>query len=221
MQGSRWLPVFDALLDLFDVIFDVAIGDENIRMTVQIVIKEKTGEAKRQQAGMADLRPGRFVNKQSISFIVVKGHHLAIEAIARTLQLRIQRLAVHAPADFDAVFLVMTRQKVDAVTMVEDAMVHSSALRVVDAALKGRVPAVVGLSSLVEAGGFMSYGPNRADLWRKAALLTDKILRGAKPGDLPIEQPTKFELVINLKTAKALGLPIPPTLLARADEVIE
>jgi putative tryptophan/tyrosine transport system substrate-binding protein len=146
---------------------------------------------------------------------------VAIEAVAKTLNLRIQRLAVRAPVDFDAVVPVMTRQTVDAVTIVEDAMIHSFALRIVDVALKGRVPAVFGLSSLVEAGGFLSYGPNRADLWRMAALLMDKILRGAKPGDLPVEQPTKFELVINLKTAKALGLTIPPSLLARADEVIQ
>jgi putative ABC transport system substrate-binding protein len=146
---------------------------------------------------------------------------VAIEAVAQTFQLRIQRLAVRAPADFDAVVPVMTRQRVDAVTLVEDAMIHSYALRIVDVALKGRVPVVVGLSSLVEAGGFMSYGPNRAEFWRRAALLTDKILRGAKPGDLPIEQPTKFELVINLKTAKTLGLTIPQSILLRADQVIE
>jgi len=137
------------------------------------------------------------------------------------LNLRIQRLAVRAPADFDAVVPVMTRHTVDAVTTVEDAMIHSFALRIVDVALKGRVPAVFGLSSLVEAGGFLSYGPNRADLWRKAALLTDKILRGAKPGYLPVEQPTKFELVINLKTAKAFGITVPQSVQNRADEIIE
>jgi putative ABC transport system substrate-binding protein len=146
---------------------------------------------------------------------------VAIEAAAKTLKLRIQRLAVRAPADFDAVFPVMTSQRVDAVTVVEDAMIHSHALRVVDVALKGRVPAAFGLSSLAAAGGFMSYGPNRPDLWRRAAMLTDKILKGARPGDLPVEQPTKFELVINMKTAKALGLTISPSLVARADEVIQ
>ena len=145
----------------------------------------------------------------------------AIETVAKTLKLRIQRLGVHAPADFDAVFPLLTRQRVDAVTIVEDALIHSYALRVVAVALKGRVPAVVGLSNLVEGGGFMSYGPNRPELWHKAALLTDKILRGAKPGDLPVEQPTKFELVINLKTAKTLGLTVPRSLLERADQVIE
>jgi putative ABC transport system substrate-binding protein len=87
--------------------------------------------------------------------------------------------------------------------------------------MKGRVPTVVGLSSLAEGGGFLSYGPNRSELWYKAALLTNKILRGAKAGDLPVEQATKFELVINLKTAKTLGLTIPRSFLARADHVIE
>ena len=146
---------------------------------------------------------------------------VAVEAVAKTLKLRIQRLAIQAPADFDAVFPLLTRQRVDGVTMVEDALIHSYALRVVDVALKGGVATVVGLSSLVEGGAFMSYGPNRAELWCKAALLTDKILRGARPADLPIEQPTKFELVINAKTAKALGLTIPQSLLLRADQVIE
>jgi ABC-type uncharacterized transport system substrate-binding protein len=146
---------------------------------------------------------------------------VAIEAIAKVLKVRIERLAVRAPADFEAVFPVMTRQRMDAVTVVEDAMIQSQSLRIVAAALRGKVPAVFSLSSFVAAGGFMSYGPNRPDLWRQAALLTNKILRGAKPSDLPVERPTKFDLVINLKTAKALGLTIPPSLLQRADQLIE
>jgi putative ABC transport system substrate-binding protein len=104
--------------------------------------------------------------------------------------------------------------------VLEDGLTNSQSFRVVDVALKGRLPAVFGLSNFVVAGGFMSYGPSRPEQWRKAALLTDKILRGAKPADLPVEQPTKFELVINLKTSKALGLTIPQSLLLRADEVI-
>jgi putative ABC transport system substrate-binding protein len=146
---------------------------------------------------------------------------VAIETMARALKVQIERLAVRAPDDFEAVFPEMTRQRVDAVTVVEDPMIQSNSLRVVEAALRGKVPAVFGLSSFVAAGGLMSYAPSRPDLWRQAAVLTDKILRGAKPGDLPVVQPSTFELVINLKTAKALGLTIPPSLLLRADQVIE
>jgi ABC-type uncharacterized transport system substrate-binding protein len=146
---------------------------------------------------------------------------VAIETTAKTLHVRIERLEVRAPADFETVFSELRRQRVDAVMVVEDRMIRMQSLRVVEAALREELPAVFFLPEYVVAGGIMSYAPNRPDLWRRAARLTDKILRGAKPGDLPIEQPTQVEFVINLKTAKALGLTIPPSLLQRAEEVIE
>jgi putative ABC transport system substrate-binding protein len=100
-------------------------------------------------------------------------------------------------------------------------MFHNERRRLVDLAAKNRLPAVYQWREFVDAGGLMAYGPNLADMYRRAASYVDKILKGTKPRDLPVEQPTKFELVINLKTAKALGLTIPPSLLGRADEVIQ
>ena len=102
-----------------------------------------------------------------------------------------------------------------------DPLVTTNRIRINTLALGARLPTMHGVREYVEAGGLMSYGPNFPDLFRRAADYVDKILRGAKPADLPVEQPTKFDLVINLTTAKALGLDVPPTLLARADEVIE
>ena len=115
----------------------------------------------------------------------------------------------------------MTRARAGALTVLASAMFFSERRRLVDLAAKNRLPAVYPSREFVDAGGLMSYGPNLADLYRRAATYVDKILKGAKPADLPVEQPTKFELVINLKTAKALGLTIPQSVLGRADQVIE
>jgi putative tryptophan/tyrosine transport system substrate-binding protein len=115
----------------------------------------------------------------------------------------------------------MTKEPVEALYVVADVQFVLHAARLADLAMKSRLPSMHQLRSLVEAGGLMSYGHSAADQWRSAATFVDKLLKGAKASDLPVEQPTKFELVLNLKTAKALGLTIPPTLLARADEVIE
>jgi putative ABC transport system substrate-binding protein len=125
------------------------------------------------------------------------------------------------PADFDRAFSDMTKARAGALTVLGSTMFGNERRRLVDLAAKNRLPAVYPWREFVDAGGLMAYGPNVADLYRRAATYVDKILKGAKPGDLPIEQPTKFELVINLKTAKALGLTIPPSLLQRADQVVE
>ena len=129
-------------------------------------------------------------------------------------------MEARGPAEFDRAFSDMTRARAGALTVLPTAMFFIERGRLVDLAAKNRLPTVFPYREFVDAGGLMAYGPNLADLWRRSATYVDKILKGAKPGDLPVEQPTKFELVINLKTAKALGLAIPESMLLRADEVI-
>jgi putative ABC transport system substrate-binding protein len=143
------------------------------------------------------------------------------EVAARSLGVRLQLVQAHNPEDIERAFSDMTRGRVGAVIVLTSVMLASERKRLVDAAAKNRLPAVYPWREGADAGGLIAYGPSNGDLVRRAAGYVDKILRGAKPADLPVEQPTKFELVINLKTAKALGINISPTLLARADEVIE
>jgi len=140
---------------------------------------------------------------------------------ARALGLRLEIVEARGPADFNRAFSDMKRARAGALAVSPSAMFAGEARHLVDLAARDRLPAVYPWREYVDTGGFMAYGPNVADSFRRAATYVDKILKGARPGDLPVEQPTKFELVINLKTAKALGLTIPPSLLARADEVIE
>jgi putative ABC transport system substrate-binding protein len=143
------------------------------------------------------------------------------ESAARLLGIEIQSIEVRSPDDFDGALAASTRLLVGALITVEDPLTVGHRKRIADFAASNRLPAIYGLREFVDAGGLMAYGAHLADLQRRAAGYVDKIIKGAKPADLPVEQPTKFELVINLKTAKALGLEVPPTLLARADEVIE
>jgi putative tryptophan/tyrosine transport system substrate-binding protein len=139
---------------------------------------------------------------------------------ARTLGLRLQPLEVRGPRDLDRAFAAMTTERAEAVIVLVDAMLLDHRTRIADLAATYRLPAVYGLSDHAAAGGLVAYGASVLDRYRRAATYVDKILKGAKPADLPVEQPTTFELVINLKTAKDLGLTIPPTLLFQADEVI-
>jgi putative tryptophan/tyrosine transport system substrate-binding protein len=146
------------------------------------------------------------------------------QAAAQALGLQLQALEVGSPDALDQAFAAMTRAHADALVVLPSAQFSSHqrvAERVAELAMTHRLPTMFGNREAVEAGGLMSYGPHDADFYRRAATYVDKILKGAKPADLPVEQPMKFELVINLKTARALGLTIPPTLLFQADEVIK
>jgi putative ABC transport system substrate-binding protein len=141
------------------------------------------------------------------------------ETAARTLGVQVQILTLHDPIDLEGIF--SAAKGADALFVTGDAVFAAHRTQIAELALKNRVPTMHAFSDMVQAGGLMSYGPNFADLYRRAAAHVHKIFQGAKPANLPIEQPTKFELVLNVRTAKALRLTIPPTMLARADEVIE
>jgi len=143
------------------------------------------------------------------------------EIAGRFLGLQLQILQARGPDELDSAFAAMTRERTDAVFVPVDAIFLANRTRLVELAKRHRLPSIYGLREHVEVGGLMAYAPNLPGLYRRAATYVAKILNGAKPADLPVEQPTKFDLVINLKTAKALGLTIPPAGLARADEVIQ
>ena len=145
----------------------------------------------------------------------------AVEEAARTLRLQLQPVGVRTAAELEGAFAAMVRARAQAVLVLGSAFFLAERQRVAELAIKHRLPTMSTLKDVVEAGGLMSYSPNWDDLYRRGAIYVDKILKGAKPADLPVEQATKFELVINLKTAKTLGLTIPPALLGRADEVIQ
>jgi putative ABC transport system substrate-binding protein len=143
------------------------------------------------------------------------------EASARVLGVRLQTLEAQVPQEIDSAFAAMTRERAGALLILPDVIFLSQRGQMAELATKRRLPAVYGVREYAEAGGLMAYGANYIDLVRRAATFVDKILKGAKPGDLPVEQPTKFELVINLRAAKAIGLTIPPSLLQRADQIID
>ena len=144
-----------------------------------------------------------------------------VEVAARVLGVQLQLLEARGPEQFDGAFAAMARERAGALLVLSDVLFFFHRTRIADLAAKSRLPAMYGFREHTEAGGLMSYGANISDLLRRAPTFVDKILKGAKPADLPVEQPTKFELVINLKTAKTLGLTIPQSILIRADKVIE
>jgi len=145
----------------------------------------------------------------------------AVQAAAGPLKLQVHRLDARAPEEFDRVFAAMRRERAEGLLILVDSMFSIHRTRLAELAATYGLPTMYGVREFVVAGGLMAYGVNLVDYMEGAAAYVDRILKGARAGDLPVEQPTKFELVVNLNTAKALGLTIPPSLLARADQVIE
>ena len=143
------------------------------------------------------------------------------EAAAQALGVRLQTLEARNPPEIDSAFAAMTRERAGALLILPDAVFLSQRSQIAELAVKRRLPSIRQSSAFPEAGGLMSYGADYLDQMRRAATFVDKILKGAKPADLPVAQPTKFELVINMRTAKAIGLTIPPALLQRADQIID
>ena len=144
-----------------------------------------------------------------------------LTAAGETLKIKVQLVAVRVTEELDAAFATLAKNKPQALIILADRIFLHNRARLMDFATQNRLPGVYAYRELVEAGGLMSYGPSYEDLHRRAAGYVDKILKGAKPADLPIEEPNKFDLVINRRAAEALGLTIPASILARADEVIE
>ena len=144
-----------------------------------------------------------------------------VEGAARALRVKLQVLEVRDPQELDDAFSAMKRERADALLVLSDPMFFAQRERIIGLAAKHRLPGMFEWREFAEAGGLLSYGTNVAEMYRRLATYVDKILKGAKPADLPVEQPTKFELVINLKTAKALGLKIPQSFFLRADHVIQ
>jgi putative ABC transport system substrate-binding protein len=140
---------------------------------------------------------------------------------ARVLRLTIQPLEVRAADGFEKVFAALNKERPDGLYVLQSTLMNTNAKRIADFALKSRLPSMYYTKEFVDAGGLMSYGADLADSYRRVAYFVDRILQGAKPGDLPVEQPTKFEFVINLKTANQIGLTIPPDVLARANRLIK
>jgi putative ABC transport system substrate-binding protein len=153
----------------------------------------------------------------------IPGHALSLREIglaAGAFNIQLQYLDVLSPRDIETAFRAVSKGRADALIVLGGAVLNSERTLILEFAVKRRLPAIYTGSTISDAGGLMSYGVSVTDLTRRAAIYVDKILKGAKPADLPVEQPTKFELAINLKTAKQIGLTIPPNVLARADRVI-
>jgi putative ABC transport system substrate-binding protein len=180
------------------------------------LLKEAVPKVKR----VAVLWNPAYSERFSANFRFWSSDWTEMRAAAQVLDTTLQSVEIRGPDDFDTAFSAMSRERADALIAFSDPLIVFHGRRIADLAAKSRLPAMYASREVVGAGGLMSYGPSSTDMFRRAAVYVGKILKGTKPADLPMEQPTKFELVINLKTAKALGLTIPRSLLLRADQVI-
>ena len=144
----------------------------------------------------------------------------SMEPAAKSLKLDLHQAEVRAAADLEGAFAAMAAKRVGGVVIVEDGMINANTSAIAGLAAKVRLP-IIGISELAHAGGLIAYGASFPDMYRRAAVFVDKILKGAKPGDIPIERASKFETIVNLKTAKTLGIKIPDSIMLRADKVIE
>jgi putative ABC transport system substrate-binding protein len=142
------------------------------------------------------------------------------QAVAKAAGVKLQAIELRSSNEFESAFKTAAKERAEVILVLQNALTTTGRKPIADLAIRNRLPSFWADSGLMDAGGLMSYGPNVADLFRRAATYVDKILKGAKPTDLPVEQPTKFEFIVNLKTAKQIGLTIPPNVLARADKVI-
>jgi putative ABC transport system substrate-binding protein len=181
------------------------------------LLKEAVPRVKR----VAVLWNPTYSQRFSGSFRFWSSDWVEVRSAAQVLGITLQSVEIRGSDDFDSAFSAMTRERAEALIAFSDPLIVFHGRRITDLAAKNRLPAVYASREVVDAGGLMSYGASSTDMFRRAAVYVGKILKGAKPADLPMEQPTKFELVINLKTAKALGLTIPRSLLLRADQVIQ
>jgi putative tryptophan/tyrosine transport system substrate-binding protein len=183
---------------------DADLGGKRLEVLLQVVPK-----VSRFAVLIDETSPG--------SMLIARGTQVA----AQSLGVQLQSLGVRSPEELDGAFSAMKEARAGALIVESSSLLFTSRTRLADLALKNRLPTMFAQREYAEAGGLMAYSADFSDLFRRAATFVDKILKGAKPADLPVEQPTKFDFVINLKTAKALGLTIPPSLLQRADEVIQ
>jgi len=183
---------------------DAELGGKRLELLLQVVLR-----VSRLALLIEETNPG--------TVLIAKG----TQAAAASLGLHVQSLGVRDPGELDRAFAAMREARAGALIVESSSMLFTWRERLADLALKNRLPTMFAQRQYAEAGGLMAYSADFSDLFRRAATFVDKILKGAKPADLPVEQPTKWEFVVNLKTAKALGLTVPPSLLARADEVIQ